>query len=227
MDLGYKEPFAILYLILHQKSNECETCGNGTAFQNMKQGFKRFCSRRCRANSPEQIEMTRERLHNDKVRSKILATSKAKYGTPYAITSKQARAKSAKTCLKRYGVENGGAAPEARAKRAKTMIDRYGVEDVALQYLHHELKVPADKIITTHKEGIPTIPWTDNEGKDRRYHPDIYIYICQSARSLVAHRSQVLLHGRAAFDKNRAVQRASSQNQSMCRGRLSNQGAHS
>lgn len=113
-----------LMLLLYPNIGNCETCGSLTRFFNLKKGFQRFCSSRCRANSPEQIAMTKNRLHTQKVRGKIEKTNIKLYGGISPFCAKATVHKCQKSLNKRSDVQKN----IDKAKRNATMLERYGVE---------------------------------------------------------------------------------------------------
>lgn len=108
---------------------KCEICGKRPNFLGSNRGgFARFCSPKCRANSPEQLQQIRSRLHKPEVRNKIESTLFKNYGETITWKVKSIKSKSTKTMLERYGVDNPGKLDKFKKARNKTMLERYGVE---------------------------------------------------------------------------------------------------
>lgn len=138
---------------------------------------------------------------SESIRNRAIKTNLKKYGVKYPVAleknvkkrtdilkknavkiGKKRRA----TMLERYGVEHSLQHRELLEKQQlsgfsvrevitndKTFIVR-GYEDIAIDYLINQKRVKPKHILTTHKDGVPTICYVDSKGS-HNYHPDIYI----------------------------------------------------
>ena len=138
-DIKFQEK---LYWYYNNISNKpvCRTCGNPVVFENIKKGYRLYCSRKCMNSNPDKIKQVKD-------------TNIEKYGGIAPICSKEVRKKIKKTNLERYGVENvmqnpelvdksinkrielyggvGNASPESQVKHRNTCLCKYGVEWVS------------------------------------------------------------------------------------------------
>ena len=104
-----------LYWYYHnlKEQPKCETCGGKTKFINTREGYRKFCSRKCLNNNEAKKEKSKQ-------------TCLEKYGVEHLSQSEQIRNRSKQTCLERYGVENPMQNQEIKNKSKNTNINRYG-----------------------------------------------------------------------------------------------------
>jgi len=93
----------------------CPECSKRCKFESMSNGYYRFCSKKCSANSKD-------------VREKSKQACLEKYGTMYVFQSDEFKEKYKETCLDRYGVENPSQLEEFQEKKKQTCLGRYGKE---------------------------------------------------------------------------------------------------
>jgi hypothetical protein len=102
------------YLNNDDKNHSCY-CGNKVEFLGFKKGFRKYCSKKCMANSKDVI-------------NKRSSTYIKKYGGFPFDDSSVLKDKTLKTNLEKYGVEYPNQNESIKLKQRKTMIQRYGVE---------------------------------------------------------------------------------------------------
>jgi len=101
-------------------------CGKRTAFISIPEGYRKFCSLKCQANS-------------EHTRNKTKETNLLRYGYEHSLQSKEIRDKGKVTCLKKYGSENYSTSKVGRKtlssiynkteiKAKRTCLLRYGKE---------------------------------------------------------------------------------------------------
>jgi len=101
-------------------------CGKRTAFISIPEGYRKFCSLKCQANS-------------EHTRNKTKETNLLRYGYEHSLQSKEVRDKGKVTCLKKYGSENYAnsnigrkalsiLSPRTKQKAKRTCLLRYGKE---------------------------------------------------------------------------------------------------
>lgn len=92
----------------------CKMCGRGLRYWDWENGFRTYCSIKCKKTDPE-------------IQSKTKNTCILKYGVDNPNKSEHIREKTKQTCLSKYGVENPMKADEIKEKQSNTVIKRYGV----------------------------------------------------------------------------------------------------
>lgn len=109
-DIKFQEK---LYWYYNNISNKpvCRTCGNPVVFENIKKGYRLYCSRKCMNSNPDKIKQ-------------VKYTNIEKYGGIAPICSNEVRKKIKKTNLERYGVENVMQNPECNKCSEKQYITK-------------------------------------------------------------------------------------------------------
>ncbi len=107
-----------IYCLLNNiiKEPKCKDCFGNIRFKNMKHGYQKFCSKKCRANCDATYEIQKKTnmekygkewpAQNDEVFEKLKNTNKDRYGTECTFSVKKFRKKSEDTWLKNYGATN-------------------------------------------------------------------------------------------------------------------------
>jgi len=128
-------------------------------------------------------------MQSSVVRKRCEATSIERYGVASPMSDPSVQAKYKETCRKKYGVEHPFQDREVFEKQQKSGFSlkkitiagkKYqlrGYESDAVIYLHKNLRVKPEHILTTSKDGLPTIRWTDKKGKGHVYHPDLKVKV--------------------------------------------------
>lgn len=127
-NIGMKEYYDMFF----KKEGEgiCPICGKQTSFECSTKGYKKYCSYRCAANSPEKKEQT-------------IQTNLKKYGVKSTVeldwikellykaneNREDAIKKMKETNLEKYGVENVFQLEEIKEKSKKTKLEKYGDEN--------------------------------------------------------------------------------------------------
>ena len=129
-------------------------CNSPVKYQNLKLGYRRYCSVKCGIGNTEVLE---KRKNNSllkygyespsqslEVKQKSLKTNIERYGGVSAMSSKITQEKSRKTCIKNWGVDNPNKSKELLEKRVisfkknsdewqrkmrNTCLERYGNEN--------------------------------------------------------------------------------------------------
>lgn len=103
-----------LYLFYYKKSiPTCPICGNETSFIKLSQGYRKYCSTTCSANSIEKQD-------------KIKLTCKEKYGVEHITQTEQHKQQ-----VKIQYLDNKQKIESAKIKRKQTNLDKYGVDNVS------------------------------------------------------------------------------------------------
>lgn len=143
---------------------------------------------------------------NKEVRAKTMETNKRRYGYSYAFNTPETFEKGRETMIKRYGSSYPFQSTEIQEKIEKSNVEIYGVERPLLTYRTKEYTLPSGKIVNIQgyenitldsllKENhfvlnrpvmeselilgndIRKFPYTDINGKRRKYHPDISLQL--------------------------------------------------
>lgn len=115
--IDVKFPFRIWHWVNQVESYVTCYCGNKVSTNmNWKDGYKKYCSNKCSANS----EVTRE---------KAKKTIKEKWGVEHYSKTDEYTKKVKKTSLERYGVDNYSKTDEYLSKSKKTYMEKYGVSN--------------------------------------------------------------------------------------------------
>jgi hypothetical protein len=134
-----KFPFKIWHWINNEKNYMRCYCGNKLS-QNMnwKDGYKKYCSNKCSANSKETKEKLKETLLNkwgvehysktEEYVKKVKETSLKKWGVDNYSKTNDYKEKSKKTYLSKWGVDNYTKTDEYKEKSKKTSLRNWGVE---------------------------------------------------------------------------------------------------
>ena len=94
---------------------KCPICGKLTRFQNLKQGYREFCSNKCLGKSGDV-----------KVRRK--QSIRERYGTDNVMQIKEVKEKHKQTCIEKYGVDNVFKSDIIKEKIRQTNRDNLGVD---------------------------------------------------------------------------------------------------
>ena len=113
----------------------CPVCGSITKFINIKEGYRKYCSRKCLNCDPDKKEKTKQTCLDkyggvapacsEEIRSKYKKTCLEKYGVKNVMQNKNIANKSHKTNIERYG-ECGNASPELKKKQKETLNRLFG-----------------------------------------------------------------------------------------------------
>lgn len=130
-DIKFHEKLYWYYNNLSDKP-VCKVCGNPVVFENIKKGYRLYCSRKCMNGDPDKI-------------SQVKHTNIEKYGGVVPICSENVKRKIKRTNLERYGVENVmqnpqshtiNTSPEPRVKHKNTylpQIPEFEEEDTSIE----------------------------------------------------------------------------------------------
>ena len=94
-------------------THKCIVCGKDTPFQDIKIGYKDYCSKDCFLKSPFRVEKAKK-------------TCLEKYGVDNPSKSKEVQEKKVETCLKNHGVKCG---LDKKELIKKTLMEKYGVDN--------------------------------------------------------------------------------------------------
>ena len=124
-------------------------------------------------------------LQSEEIRNKIKETCMIKYGVKHPAQNEEVHKKMEKTCLEKYGVKNPTQNAEISERASKNSylsklytfpsgkkINVQGYEPFALDELIQTLS--EDDIISG-CSNVPNIAYADEEGKQHKHFPDIYI----------------------------------------------------
>jgi hypothetical protein len=124
-------------------------------------------------------------LQSEEIRNKGKITCMLKYGVNHPAQNEEVHKKMEKTCLKKYGVKNPTQNAEISERASKNSyltktytfpsgkeIQVQGYEPFALDEL---IKTLSEDDIITGCSNVPTIAYTDDEGKPHKHFPDIFI----------------------------------------------------
>ncbi len=92
----------------------CIECGKDTRFNNLRDGYSKFCGLKCSNN-------------NIDVRNKCIQTCMENNGVNYPLQSEKIRKRQIETCLERYDCENPLQNKEVQKKTIETCKKRYNV----------------------------------------------------------------------------------------------------
>ena len=121
-DLNKSNPLEFIYLLLNNtQPSKCKVCGNISIFENLRKGYRPYCSIKCSSNDKDRIV---------KITNKLKQTNLDKYGFENVFQNKKIKDKSKQTCLNRYGVDNISKSNLFKEKVKHTNLQKYGVENV-------------------------------------------------------------------------------------------------
>ena len=116
----------------------CKICGKKTSFINTKEGYRKYCSRKCLNCDNDKKEKTKQTCieryggvapaSSIDVKNKMINTTLKKYGVHNIQQLQEVSQKTKQTCIERYGGV-GNASKSIKEKYIKTCIDKYGVEN--------------------------------------------------------------------------------------------------
>lgn len=124
---------------LKQDNDEiCKTCGNSVDFQNIRCGYKLYCSHKCALNHPDEKIKRAESVKQiclekygveyisqlPEIVQKTKQTKLEKYGDENYNNQKKIQS----TLLEKYGVAYSAHVPGVREKIKKTSLEKYGTE---------------------------------------------------------------------------------------------------
>jgi len=120
---------------------KCPICNSDLKFVNFNKGYRKFCSAKCSANSPETKENkkitslknydTEYPTQNIINKQKKEETNLKKYGTKYPIQNKEVREKQKSTLFKNYGVVSPFKSSIIRERAKKSVMKNWDVENVS------------------------------------------------------------------------------------------------
>ena len=94
---------------------KCPICGKLTKFQNLKQGYREFCSNKCLGKSSD-IKVRRKQSIQER------------YGVDNVMQIKEVKEKHKQTCMDKYGVDNVFKSDIVKEKIRQTNRDNLGVD---------------------------------------------------------------------------------------------------
>jgi len=106
------EEYYIKYI---DKKGKCVECGKDTAFRSLKDGYNRFCSCKCSANSTE-------------VQNKRKETCLENSGYEHPSQDPKVKEKKKQTCLENSGYEHPSQDPKNKEKQKQTYFENSGYE---------------------------------------------------------------------------------------------------
>ena len=116
----------------------CKNCGNKTKFINLKEGYRKFCSKKCSNSNKDKQEKTKQvciekyrgiaPASSKEVQKKMKETNLERYGVGNAMQNKDISSRSQQTNIERYG-GCGNASKELQKKYQQTMLKKYGVDN--------------------------------------------------------------------------------------------------
>ena len=126
----------------------CSVCGNPVSFINIKEGYRKYCSRKCLNVDPGKKEKTKQTCINkyggrapacsSRVREKMEKTNIELYGTRNAMQNKDIAKKSHLSNINKYG-GCGNASPELKKKQKETINKIFGVDNYMQSEYFYEL----------------------------------------------------------------------------------------
>lgn len=129
-----------LYKYLHGADcNMCQTCGNPSKWVGIKQGFNKYCTRKCGVINPETISRRNATVvekHGSLETARSVATTNrqktmiSRYGVAHALQKKEFKEKAKSTLVENFG-EAGFANQKITNKRKATTMNLYGVGHVS------------------------------------------------------------------------------------------------
>lgn len=171
----------------------CIQCGKETKFLNWK--YQKFCSLTCSNNNEKRKDLfskSYKKNNLELINSKRENTNLLRYGNIAPTRTFQIKNKIKRTCINKYGFDNPmkckkiskksyfnrkSPAPKISFKWKKyilpsgTEVKVQGRENLLIDKL---LKCFKEKDLCIHKN-VPTIIYTDINGNEKKYFPDIYV----------------------------------------------------
>ena len=143
-----KEDYYCKYFMTKQDNNGIchnENCNNKTNFDNMVNGYRKYCSIKCGTSSTitkEKIKQTNMQKYgcenvfqSVEIKEKSKQTCLEKYGVDHCIKNKEIQEKIKLINLKRYGVEKPFQSKEIQNKIKQTNMQKYGVDHISKSYI--------------------------------------------------------------------------------------------
>ena len=158
-DISFKEKM-FLYANSISELPVCKICGNNVKFIDMKNGFRKYCSKKCMQmdssvkDKRKNTNITKYGVDNPskskKIKEKVKITNNKKFGVDYAMQSNEIKEKSKKTNIIKYGVDNPSKLPEVRAKAENTNLEKFGVKHA----MQNKSISESLKVFFTNKYGV-------------------------------------------------------------------------
>jgi len=101
---------------INPEKGKCKICGKNTRFNNLRDGYNRFCGLKCSNNSIE-------------VKNKKKEVNFEKTGYDYPMQNPKNKKKQKQTCFENSGFENPMQNPEIKEKRKKIYFEKTGYEN--------------------------------------------------------------------------------------------------
>ena len=136
-DLSWTERLYWYYHGLIERP-KCPVCGKDLSFNNLKLGYREFCSNKCLGKS-EDVKNRRTKsvlkhygvdnpMHSEVVVNRLKQNNLQKYGVENPGWTEESQEKIKKTNLERYGVEHPQQSEEIRKKSKQSNLEKYGYE---------------------------------------------------------------------------------------------------
>ncbi len=146
-ELSWKEKLYWYYNNLTELPS-CAICGGPVSFVNIKEGYRKYCSRKCLNCDPDKKEKTKQTCIDKyggvapacstQIREKIKHTNKKLYGVENAMQNKDIAKKSHITNINKYG-GCGNASPELKKKQKETLNKIFGANNYMQSEYFYEL----------------------------------------------------------------------------------------
>ena len=133
------------YLKKYDNEGSCVICGKSTFFVNILEGYKKYCSKKCGSNGPNNVFKRKE------IQEKIKQTNLEKYGFEQASKNSEIKRKQKHTCLEKYGVETTLINPETKEKIERVNLEKYGVKN---PFNNKDIQIKAKSTIQKKYGGI-------------------------------------------------------------------------
>ena len=108
----------------------CKTCGKPCKFNNFRNGYYTYCSKKCPSNNKEwqenRINTCIEKYGAGSNINKIKETCIQRYGVKNVFQTDEVKEKIKNTSLEKYGVENPGCSLESIEKIKSSVIKHFG-----------------------------------------------------------------------------------------------------
>lgn len=173
-------------------------CGASKKFRNLQEGYRTYCSIKCRSMFHDMKGTNLGKKQNKSVINRRISNTNQK--------TKEQKRKS--TMMKRYGVDNPAKLTTFKEKARKTSIKKYGTnwpiqsksvfekrpkfgktwktvtidekeffvqgyEDIFLEQ-HNDFNISIDELIHG-KSMCPSFSWKDDQNIEHKYYPDFYV----------------------------------------------------
>lgn len=139
-----------LYLKKDENDGKCLVCEKETKYNGMMDGYSRYCSAKCSANSIETKNKKKQTnlekygveqvLQNKNIYNKMTENIKEKYGTDNVFKVKEIQEKQKETIKEKYNVDNVSQLDEVKDKKETTRLkSQTNKMDKILKYFDVEL----------------------------------------------------------------------------------------